>query len=126
MEQTCQGCGRHCPLTALSCERGRRLNGQKVTENTQTESYESAHENFNKHGDRHNRGERGRFNHKVGEHREYSTEEFAALSTDDKILVRLRGLGHTLHFFEHSGEQLLTPLTDEEKSTFLNLLTKIS
>ena len=26
---TCQGCGRQCPLTSLSCNRGRRLNGQK-------------------------------------------------------------------------------------------------
>lgn len=122
MEQTCQGCGRHCPLTALSCERGRRLNGQDVTDNTQ-----SAHESFNdEHGGRHNRGERGRFNHKVGEHREYSAEEFAALSIDDKILVRLKGLGHTLHFSEQTIEQLLSPITAEEKSTLLNLLTKLS
>lgn len=39
LNEVCKGCGWQCPINALSCNRGRRLNGvPEVIENTKTKS----------------------------------------------------------------------------------------
>jgi len=38
-KEVCKGCGWQCPINALSCNRGRRLNGvPEVVENTKTKN----------------------------------------------------------------------------------------
>ncbi len=94
-ETTCRGCGRHCPLTALSCDRGRALNGQPAQE--------SAGPGGGRHGEK---------DHPHGRHRGGGREadpaagekgraecrrRYAAMPVEGQLRENLRGLGHMLY-----------------------------
>lgn len=68
LEKRCQGCGRQCPLNALACERGRRINGGFGMEE-RNEQYEgnNAHKMHEGHSEGKAHGRLDRHLHHDGE-----------------------------------------------------------
>lgn len=109
LEKRCWGCGRQCPLNALACERGRRLNGG-IDMEERHEQYEGnnghkgheGHEGHlegkthgrldrHVHHDFHKRGGK-RHGHGDKRHLPFDTEETGAKG----LFARLRECGHYL------------------------------
>ena len=99
-EQTCPNCDRHCPVTALHCDRGRSYFGMEALP-------EDAR---GKHG-RQMRG--GRNRHEENGHGDVP-----------RVLQLLRQCGHVLHHGADEPEALIAPLSEREIETLEYLLGK--
>lgn len=111
MEQNnnvCQGCGRHCPLTALSCDRGRVLNGQPTLGTGGRDGRGPA-----EHGGRggHGRPEPDGQNRENGPHpgekaQQECRRRYEAMPVEGQLRENLHRLGHMLyHSADHRGGQ---------------------
>lgn len=91
LEKRCQGCGRQCPLNALACERGRRLNGG-IDMEERNEQYEG--DNGHKGHEGHLEGKtHGRLDRHV--HHDFHKEEGKGMAMEKSaiclLILRKRG-----------------------------------
>lgn len=110
LEKRCQGCGRQCPLNALACERGRRLNGgfsMEESHNSHVYQYLHKHEDidFYKHDKRHchhgmHDHDTQDFHPKGGKRHGHGEKRHLPFDTEEKgtkgLFARLRECGHYL------------------------------
>ena len=98
MEQTCPNCDRHCPVSALHCDRGREYFGI-----AEPEGRDGRGQDHHAHG--HGRGHSGR-------------------DAGPRTVRLLRQCGHRLHRGDGDPSELVAPLTKRELATLERLLEK--
>lgn len=136
----CPGCGRHCDLSAPNCPRGEAYARGEAPEaqsfeHTSHRRPEHAEENEHRSGHRHDHSGENSF---PGSHHGHeghgpkrpklSPEQYATLSTDEKLGIQLRELGHMGRFhLESKGGQgrILHILAQEGGMTQRTLTEKL-
>ncbi|MGN1097372.1 MAG: MarR family winged helix-turn-helix transcriptional regulator [Clostridia bacterium] len=114
----CPCCGRNCDLSEPHCGRGEEYARTGVIPQRDPEhehSHEHEHEHEHKHG--------------CGKHRNpRHSESYAAMDADNKLIVNLRDIGHTMRcLFEGKGSQkrILIILSESESITQRELTERL-
>lgn len=100
-EQFCPCCGRHCPLTNPSCERGK--------------AYVCGEHEFEIHGER-NHG-----------HRHQHSNRYDNMDIDSKLIGNIRDMGHTVRALSDgkAGQSRILIIVNEEEEIAQNELTEL-
>lgn len=124
MNEVCPGCGRHCALNEVRCDRGRAYvqTGVLPERNAHGEGGRDGHEGHGGHEGHEGHGGHGGRRH-AGQGAEYHD-----LPLESKLAVSVRELAHA---FRRQEEQEAFPrevfgcLTEEEKNALLTSLEKV-
>lgn len=99
MENVCPQCGNQCPKDDLKCPRGMKYFGAKMEAGGRAHSFARP-----------------------------TYEDLSAMPIDDAVITLMRKCGHYLHHSVGNGKdmnkELLSSLSEEEKSVLIELLQK--
>lgn len=124
MNEVCPGCGRHCALNEVRCDRGRAYvqTGVLPERNAHGEGGHAGHEGHEGHG-----GHGGRRHGGQG-------AEYRDLPLESKLAASIRELGHAMHRLEDRAQEdqaaalhreVFACLGEEEKQVVLTCMEKV-